>query len=313
MYISILLNLCGIIILPLWASLDAFKLTKRSNSENFEKERALKKDPWLAVYLSVLLPGVGHFYLRKYIVGVFLLLSFYLVKCVFTLSYFTLSAMIMLPAIASTHAYGLWPLDKVKLKLVLILFVLFLLCTGFFKTVLIPLMERQVVWPYVPFSGPSMEPTILDESCLVVEKFTYLWNDPTVGDIIVCDPPDKRSSDDAISNCKRIVARGGETVQVIDGNVFVNGIKRESERDNQARNRNRVGPSIYWYGKGKDNPYCAYGVEEPYRVPEGHYFVLGDNHSYSADSRYFGAVPRENIKGKVIKISWPLHRLGNVN
>ncbi len=313
-YISMLLNLCRAIILPLWASFDASKLTKRSNTENFERERTLKKDPWLAVFLSVLLPGIGHIYLRKYIVGILFLLSFFLLRFVFTTSYITLSALIMLPAIASTHAYGVFPFHKIKLNLVLMMFTLFLLCLGFLKIILIPLAQDCFfVRPYVPLVGPSMEPTILDGSRLVVNKFTYLWNDPTVGDIILFYPPGKRSSDHANSTCKRIVARGGETVQVVDGNVYVDGIKRESERDNQAHNRNRLGPSIYWYGKGKDNPYCAYGVSEPYRVPEGHYFVLGDNHSYSDDSRYFGAVPRENIKGKVIKIFWPLHRLGTVN
>lgn len=311
-FLPILLNLCGIIVLPIYASLDAFSLTRRRNTEDFERERTLGKDPWLAVFFSVVLPGLGHIYIHKRIVGILFLLSFCVIRVISQTNYYALLIVLVLPAVASVHAYGAWQFHKVKLKHPLTLFVIVLLCSGLLKRFLIPLAEgRFVVQPYVPLVGPSMEPTILDGSRTVVDKLTYSWKDPSIGDIVQFVPPDTVSSDYAKSTCKRIVAVGGETVQVRDGDVYVDGKKREVRGRARRQARLRPSPPIDFFF-GKDNPYLAYGVHEPYHVPEGHYFALGDNHLYSVDSRCFGAIPRENITGKVIKICWPPRRMGVV-
>ena len=310
-FLPILLNLCGIIVLPIYASLDAFRLTRKRNTEDFESERTLGKDPWLAVFLSVVLPGLGHIYIHKRIIGILFLLSFCVLRVISQTNYYALLTVLVLPAVASVHAYGPWQLHKVKLKHPLTLFVVVLLCSGLLKRILIPLAEGQFfVQPYVPLAGPSMEPTILDGSRAVVDKLTYSWKDPSIGDIVQFVPPDTVSSDYAKSTCKRIVAVGGEKVQVRDGDVYVDGKKREV----RGRTHRQVysGSSVPINFRGRDNPFLAYGVHEPYHVPEGHYFALGDNHPYSVDSRCFGAIPRENITGKVIKICWPPRRIGVV-
>ena len=156
-----------------------------------------------------------------------------------------------------------------------------------------------------------MAPTVIKGDHAVVEKFTYRRRNPKLGDIIEFIPPKKVSSNNVVLACKRIVAIGGETIHLRDGNLYVDGQERKLGV--------QAGPYAYpdsslpldFYGK-RDNPYLAYGVHEPYRVPEGHYFVLGDNRMYSADSRYFGAIPRGNIIGKVVKIYWPPRRMGIV-
>jgi len=312
LFLPILLNLCGIIILPIYASPDAYRLTRRRNTEDFERERTLGKDPWLAVFLSVVLPGLGHIYIRKRIVGILLLLSFFVIYVISQRNYYALFAALILPTVASVHAYGPWKLRKVKLKHPLILFVILLLCAGFLKRILIPLAEGQFfVQPYVPLVGPSMEPTILDGSRIVIDKLTYSWKVPAIGDIVRIVPPENVPSDYARSTIKRIVAVGGETVQVRSkDDVYVDGKKREVRGGARRRARPRSSPPIDF--SGRYNPYLAYGVHEPYRIPEGHYFVLGDNRRYSVDSRFFGAIPRENITGKVIKIAWPPRRMGVV-
>jgi signal peptidase I len=310
-FLPILLNLCGIIVLPIYASLDAFRLTRRRNTEDFESERTLGKDPWLAVFLSVVLPGLGHIYIQKRIIGILFLLSFCVLRVISQTNYYALLTVLVLPAVASVHAYGAWQFHKVKMKHPLTLFVIVLLCSGLLKRFLIPLAERQFfVQPYVSLVGPSMEPTLSGRCRVVVDRFTYIWKDPVIGDIVVFTPPDNVSSDHANSKCKRIVAVGGETIQVRDGYIYVDG----KEREVRGRTHRQVysGSSVPINFRGKDNPFLAYGVHEPYHVPEGHYFALGDNHPYSVDSRCFGAIPRENITGKVIKISWPPRRMGLV-
>jgi len=155
-----------------------------------------------------------------------------------------------------------------------------------------------------------MEPTLPGRCRLVVDRFTYIWKDPVIGDIVSFYPPDNEYSDHLNSKCKRIVAVGGETIQVRDGYIYVDG----KEREVRGRTRREVysESSVPINFRGRDNQFLAYGVHEPYLVPEGHYFALGDNYPYSVDSRCFGAIPRENITGKVIKIAWPPRRMGVV-
>jgi len=252
---------------------------------------------------------LGHIYIHKRIVGILFILSFSMVRVIAQTNYYVLFIVLVLPGIASVHAYGLWQLHKVKPKHLLPLFVIVLLCTGLLKRFLIPMVVDQFfVQPYVPTVGPSMEPTIPYGSRIVVDKFTYIWKEPEIGDIVEFTPPANVSSDHTNSRCKRIVAVGGETIQVRDGDIYVDGKEREERR--RTHRQVYYGSSDPINFRGRDNPFLAYGVHEPYHVPEGHYFALGDNQPYSVDSRCFGAIPRKNITGKVIKISWPPRHIG---
>lgn len=94
---------------------------------------------------------------------------------------------------------------------------------------------------------------------------------------------------------KRLIAIGGQTIQIRGGNLYVDGEELDGERfDN------------YYYS---DNNSYQYGVE-PTLVPEGHYFMLGDNSGNSADSRYWGFVPQKDIVGVPYLRVWPLNRFG---
>jgi signal peptidase I len=95
---------------------------------------------------------------------------------------------------------------------------------------------------------------------------------------------------------KRIVAAGGDVVEVTEGVLKING---------------KV--SDYWIGS--HSGLTAYGITHdkkllaqkgPYRVPDGEFFVMGDNIDWSLDSRDFGPVPRNAIVAKVVKVYWPL-------
>src|SRR6185503_2907709 len=123
----------------------------------------------------------------------------------------------------------------------------------------------------------SMRTTLEQNDRVLVSKLDYRFSAPARGDIIVFTPP---TPDPTIPYVKRIVAVGGETVDLRNGNVFVNG--------------ERV-----------DIPQVVY----PFTVPDGEVFVMGDNRTFSSDSRTFGAVPVGNIIGKVILRFWPFDRL----
>jgi signal peptidase I len=150
------------------------------------------------------------------------------------------------------------------------------------------------------WNGYSMAPTVPHGSHCIKDKVTYRYRDPEIGDIVVLTPPEipgvKRKG--RVTQLSRIVARGGETVQVRNGAIFVNGEYREP-----ARNRLDSGSTIspreeaFYYG-------YIYAVAEPYRVPEGHYFVIGDNRISGVDSRSYGPVSKKDIIGRITRVYW---------
>ncbi len=135
--------------------------------------------------------------------------------------------------------------------------------------------------------GQSMEPTLHSEQRLVVEKLSYRFHGPRRGDIVVLKSP-QHSSELLI---KRVIGLPGETVEIRQGRVYING----------------------W---GLDEPYLerpAGGNWGPVTVPPLHVFVLGDNRGFSNDSRAFGMVPIENIVGRAWVSYWPLDEMGAVH
>jgi signal peptidase I len=134
----------------------------------------------------------------------------------------------------------------------------------------------------------SMEPTLLQNDRVLVSKLDYRLGVPHRGDMIVFNPP----VDSTIPYVKRIVALGGDTVDLRDGRLYVNdGLVSIPETRGQPPQ--------------PQAPQIAY----PFTVPDGDVFVMGDNRLQSSDSRTFGPVPVGNIIGKVIVRFWPPDRL----
>ena len=149
----------------------------------------------------------------------------------------------------------------------------------------------------------SMIPTLQVGDRLLVDKVTYGPRMPFTkelrlpgfgkfkrGDIIVFKYPEDPKKD----YIKRLIALEGETVEIRNGDVFINGKMIDEGSIDQ----------VYYYNRGE---YGAIG--SPITVPQGHVFVMGDNSGSSADSRYWGFVPQENIIGRADVIFWPLTRI----
>lgn len=133
----------------------------------------------------------------------------------------------------------------------------------------------------------SMETTLLQNDRVLVSKVDYRFVSPQPGEIVVFNP----TIETQIPYVKRIVAVAGETVELRDGKLYVDGRLRFF-----PQTRGGTLPQV---------PQIAY----PYKVPEGYFFALGDNRQSSQDSRTFGAQPYNRIIGKVILRFWPLDRL----
>lgn len=143
-------------------------------------------------------------------------------------------------------------------------------------------------------SGSSMNPTLFSgEISLFQKKELYKR-----GDIIGITNKEfdrtNKENKDKIAYGKRLIAFEGEIVRIKDGKIYIDGKEILEPRIKKIIYRN--------LGESK------YGVWENYRIPKGYIYVLGDNSRNSYDSRYFGALPIENIQGALLKTIWPIRR-----
>ena len=171
---------------------------------------------------------------------------------------------------------------KSLLEIPVILVVSFVLVFGFVRPV--------VAAPYrIPTE--SMVPTLMVQDRLMVNKLAYDFGAPGRGDIVLFE--NQQGEEDPL--IKRVVGMPGETLELRDGRVFVDG---EPLDEPYLRRETcvRLIPKT-----------CSFG---PVEVPEGEYFMMGDNRANSVDSRYFGPVPEDDVIGEALLRFWPPTRAG---
>ncbi|MFW6071653.1 MAG: signal peptidase I [Candidatus Bipolaricaulota bacterium] len=139
----------------------------------------------------------------------------------------------------------------------------------------------------------SMEPTIQPHDSFFVDKVTYNFRKPERGDIIVFWHNTEEGG--RTRYVKRLIAKGGDTVEIKDGDIYLNGEELSGENFDRR----------YW-AEGQ------YGVGE-IEVPEGKYYVLGDNSSNSFDSRFWGFADASSLIGEPYLRVWPPGRFGLIN
>lgn len=148
------------------------------------------------------------------------------------------------------------------------------------------LIQAFVVKPYVVPTG-SMIPTIQLNDRVLCDRITYRFRPPRVGDIVVFRNPMPGS----IPLVKRVVAVGGQTVEMKNGYLYLDGVKQEEPYIDPARRGTYTSP-------------------EAIRVPEGKLWMMGDNRVESGDSRVFGPIPVSDVLGRAFFIYWPPSHLG---
>ena len=167
----------------------------------------------------------------------------------------------------------------------------------FILTLAVAFLVAQAVrtWVIQPFVVPtgSMLPTIQLSDQVLANKFIYRFTDPQRGDIVVLDDPDGNVT----TLIKRVIAVGGQTIDLQNGRVVVNGQALTEPYSHGL-------PSI---------PLRGSTITFPYKVPADSVWVMGDNRTDSQDSRWFGAVPMSSVHGRAFFIYWPWSRIGSLN
>jgi len=179
--------------------------------------------------------------------------------------------------------------------------------------VLIALTIRSFIFELVRVDGESMDDTLANGEIMFVTKFDYAstwltlpWQDnaakesakrittggsPQRFDVVICRYPHRGDT----NFVKRVVGLPGDTIQLIDGYLYVNGEKYDEP---YIRDEYRTG-ALNTYG--------------PYTVPDGCYFVMGDHRNRSNDSRSVGAISRDMIVGHARTVLFPFNQIRGID
>lgn len=152
--------------------------------------------------------------------------------------------------------------------------------------IVLALFIKLFVFEFVLVEGSSMNPTLDDGDRLVVAKIQYYFQDPDYDDIVILH------YSQGVEFVKRVVAVGGDTVEIKDSVLYLN-------------------------GEAVDEPFTDQSTYQDYPltvVPDGAYFVLGDNRDNSRDSRFadVGFIEDDDIVGKVFLRIYPFDQFGMV-
>lgn len=280
-----LLGIAGTVYLfNLW---DAFATAGRPLQPLGSKQSG--NDLWYGVFLSQILPGLGHLYLNQAVAGALFLVVGVGLAIATNYLPFLLPLSCTIWSIAAYHTYRVTPTrpgihsrSTTMLMIVVLGGLLLRLSIGS-----LPMWVDQAVMQCI-VPSESMVPTLQVNDRIFVSR-DDLYK-PAAGDIVVFTVPDKaieilEAEPDSLF-VKRIIGLPGQEVEVKAGQVWIN----------KAPLQDDVNVQIDY----------AWG---PQLVPSGNYFVLGDNRNASADSHVWGFLPEKNIVGEAYKIYWPKERV----
>jgi signal peptidase I len=155
------------------------------------------------------------------------------------------------------------------------------------RDILVPLLIAvaiycgfQAVLEQYTVHQTSMMPNIVDGQRIFINKLAYIWEKPDRGDIVVFPPP---GAPDSTPLIKRVIGLPGETVKINSGAVYIDSVVLEEPYVNEAP---------------------GYEMAEK-KIPEGQYFVLGDNRNHSRDSHLGWTVSLDSIVGRALFSVWP--------
>ena len=180
------------------------------------------------------------------------------------------------------------------------------------------IISRWLIWSPVTVDGHSMDPTLQDQEHLIM----YRTQDIKRFDIVVASELDVAGKEKLI--VKRVIGMPGDTIHYDNDTLYINDEKVDEpylQEYLEAFSKDKL-QSIYSYNtqfQARAQVATAFTVDANFQpsftvtIPEGHYYLLGDDRLVSSDSRIVGSFPKTAIKGKIILRMWPLNRIGFFN
>ena len=164
--------------------------------------------------------------------------------------------------------------------------------------VILVLIIGRVFGLICPFYIPTgaMSPAVAAGDHVLMEGVTYLSREPRRGDVLAFRTDGIAGLEPGQVFTKRVAGVPGDRLRISDGHLYVNGTRISLT--------NSFGEILY------TSPYGSSAMQTNVVVPASHYFVLGDNSTNSLDSRYWGCLPRKNIRGRLFFCYSPASRFG---
>lgn len=279
------------VILYIFGLFDAYNcVVEQLDIQNYEKIPRINKDPWFAVFLTRILPGLGHFYIEKAILGAFFLSLFIIFS---TLTKLLPNLLIVIPivlAFACYHVFVSFPKPRRKRQQLLTIIAGAIFAFGVISSYLPSWVQQKVDLFEIP--SESMLPTLQVGDRVFVNKADNY--SPKRGDLVVFKEPKSASllQSETDKNkprffIKRVIGEPGQIIRVSDRLVYIN--------DQPLAENYLAEPPVYQWG--------------PEQVSEQSYFVMGDNRNNSFDSHVWGFLANDLIVGRAYKIYWPPARI----
>lgn len=256
--------------------------------------------PWIAAILTLVTRGLGHLYAGEPTRGFILFAVEQILFLVFAVLVIVImpNATFLILAVSGGFAFVLFCAAdaariarKKKEHYELARYNRWFAYLGYFislslllSSLISGLIKTNLVEAYKISSG-SMMPTLLNGDHLLANKYIYKITEPKRGDILIFPYPE----DPKRNFVNRLIAIAGDVLELRDNQLYLNGIKQEETY--LFRNVNNAGVDTR-------------GNFGPITVLPGMLFFLGDNRERSLDSRVYGFVPRNSIKGKVLSLYW---------
>lgn len=248
------------------------------------------KDPWFAVFLSRILPGLGHLYIEKAIIGAVLLSLLIVFSSLARFFYNLLLFVPIIYTVACYHAFVAFPRRQKQKHHLIAILAIFVLVFGLIGSYLPNWINHKIELFVIPSN--SMLPTLQAGDRILVKKSRDY--SPKQGDLIVFKTPDAAKILEPEAErkkeqyyIKRVIGEPGQVIRVAGGRVYI---------DNQPLQEAYIAePPAYEWG--------------PEAVPTESYFVMGDNRNNSMDSHVWGFLGKHYIVGQSYKVSWPPDRV----
>lgn len=177
--------------------------------------------------------------------------------------------------------------------------------------VIVALVIRTFVAQAFYIPSESMEPLLVRDDRVIVNKLTYGFGDVQRGDVIVFTKTAEQRNDGIADLIKRVVGLPGDSLVIDEGDVYIDGMRLD-EPYLAAGTFTSPGAGTPVPGASTPAPRCS--RDDPCVVPDGFVFVMGDNRPNSKDSRWpdVGYVSADQLVGKAFLRVWPLDRFGGL-
>lgn len=296
-----------------------------------EKDFPNRRKPWVAVFLSMIMPGMGQVYCGDIVNGIVIMLAITMCSSLWmfamirqgtlVIPFFAMmwGVVLLATVFAAIDAYRRAKRTRYDYKLKeynrLGIYLALFWIAGAGTIGYTAIVKKNICEAfYIPVN--SMSPTIMQGDRALADKMVYTRNDPQRGDVVLFKNPKNRR----INFIKRIVALGGDTLEVKNSMLIINGqtLKTEWAEKNTIQQKDKeIEGDVFWEtnGNARYKVFISEGGKDfgPVTIPPYHCFLMGDNRNHSWDSRDFGALSLGAIKGKFRSIYWPFERRATLN